>query len=243
MDPKAKGMFRDDELITISRFDRKLNQYVNTIYPKLGGRLRLAHEENKTLSISTQIVNYDQNVAVVQATVSTQKGTFSGIGMYSVQRDEKLAPVFVQICESIAIARALRFAGYGVEYCGAEEISHLNESQADQTYQANQETPPSNGNGNKGQTNNPDPPHPADNNSQSRGGNGANNTNGNGGNGNGNGRVTNKQLEYIIKLGKNLGMNSKDLDEESVKIFGVKVAHLKVAEASSFIQNLNGFNN
>lgn len=62
---------------------------------------------------------------------------------------------------------------------------------------------------------------------------------GNGGNGgNGNARITNKQLNYIVNLGKNLDWNSKDLDKESVKVFGVKMAYLTVKDASAFIDFL-----
>ncbi|MBF0523881.1 MAG: hypothetical protein HQK56_02155 [Deltaproteobacteria bacterium] len=258
MELNAAIQFRDDELVTISRFDKKTNQYTNTIYPKVGGRLRLAHEENQDLTISTEIVSYDQSVAVITATVITTKGKFTGLGMASVDRDQKLAAAILELAETRAIARSLRFAGYGVEYTGAEEISHLPESQGTQANQPNQQEAPTNnssqptenGNGHNGgrstqaQDQN-EPPHPGDNgnngNKKGQGGNGK--SNGTGGNASGNGRITNKQLEYIVKLGKNLGMNSKDLDQESVKIFGIKVAHLKVAEASSFIQNLNGINN
>jgi len=63
--------------------------------------------------------------------------------------------------------------------------------------------------------------------------------NGEGGNGgNGDGRITNKQLNYIVNLGKNLKWDSKDLDEESVRIFGVKMAYLTIKDASSFIETL-----
>lgn len=56
--------------------------------------------------------------------------------------------------------------------------------------------------------------------------------------GNGDGRITNKQLNYIVNLGKNLKWDSKDLDEESVRIFGVKMAYLTIKDASSFIETL-----
>ena len=45
--------------------------------------------------------------------------------MASVQRDEKIAPAILELAETRAIARSLRFAGYGVEYCSAEEVSHF----------------------------------------------------------------------------------------------------------------------
>jgi hypothetical protein len=58
-----------------------------------------------------------------------------------------------------------------------------------------------------------------------------------GGNGEG-GRITNKQLGYIVNLGKSLKMNSKDLDEEALKAFGSKLAYLTVKDASAFIDHL-----
>jgi hypothetical protein len=56
--------------------------------------------------------------------------------------------------------------------------------------------------------------------------------------GNGDGRITNKQLNYAVNLGRSLGLNSKDLDQESVKVFGVKMAYLTVKDASAFIDSL-----
>ncbi len=45
-----------------------------------GGRLRLAHEENDQLSITTEIIKYDENLAVVRAVTTTMKGNFPGLG-------------------------------------------------------------------------------------------------------------------------------------------------------------------
>jgi len=39
-------------------------------------------------------------------------------------------------------------------------------------------------------------------------------------------RITNKQLNYTVNLGRNIGWNSTDLDRESTKIFGMKMAYL-----------------
>lgn len=44
------------------------------------------------------------------------------------------------------------------------------------------------------------------------GGNGGQSDNG----GNGDARITNKQLNYIVNLGRNLSLNSKDLDGEAL---------------------------
>ena len=56
--------------------------------------------------------------------------------------------------------------------------------------------------------------------------------------GNGLGRITNKQLNYLVNLARTLGLDSKALDEESIKIFGVKMAYLTVKDASAFIDIL-----
>jgi hypothetical protein len=37
---------------------------VKNIFPKIGGRLRLAHEKNDQLSISTEVIKYDESLAV-----------------------------------------------------------------------------------------------------------------------------------------------------------------------------------
>lgn len=55
---------------------------------------------------------------------------------------------------------------------------------------------------------------------------------------NNDGRISNKQLNFIVDLGRNHNLDSKGLDEEAVRIFGVKLAHLKSSEASTFIDTL-----
>jgi len=55
---------------------------------------------------------------------------------------------------------------------------------------------------------------------------------------NGQGRITNKQLNYLVILARSLGLDSKALDDESIKIFGVKMAYLTVKDASAFIDLL-----
>jgi len=58
--------------------------------------------------------------------------------------------------------------------------------------------------------------------------------NGNGGGG----RITNRQLNYLVNLGRSLGWTSKDLDEESLELYGSKMAYLNVKDASGFIEAL-----
>jgi len=209
------NQFRDDEIIILEQLrDGKM---VKNIFPKIGGRLRLAHEENDQLSITAEIIRYDESVAVVRAITTTMKGNFPGLGMASVERDHSIAPAILELAETRAIARALRFAGYGVEFCSAEEISHLE----------NGNSKPSATTGGK-----EDPPkEPPKTPSEGKPGNGGNG-------GNGDARISNKQLNYIVTLGKGLKLNSKDLDQECVGTFGVKMAFLTTKQASAFIDTL-----
>jgi hypothetical protein len=68
------NQFREDEIIILDQLrDGKM---VKNIFPKIGGRLRLAHEQNQQISITTEIIKYDENLAVVRAITTTMKGTF-----------------------------------------------------------------------------------------------------------------------------------------------------------------------
>lgn len=104
--------FKNEELVKVQ----------GKIYPVVGGRLRLAHDENKNLSIETSVIQYNNESTVVQASIKTDKGTFTGLGNASVKRDRVLSNAILELAETRAIARALRFAGYGVEYTGFEEV-------------------------------------------------------------------------------------------------------------------------
>jgi hypothetical protein len=118
--------FREDELIT-----RKVNGQ-SRVFPVVGGRLRLAHEENETLSLQTEMVTWDGQYAVFRCRAVTAKGDFVGYGTANTQRDARLAESLIELAETRSIARALRFAGYGLEYCGAEEVSHVIETEPEQ---------------------------------------------------------------------------------------------------------------
>lgn len=105
--------FKNEELVKVQ----------GKTYPVVGGRLRLAHDENKLLSIETSVLYYNDDSTVVHAHVKTEKGTFAGLGNASAKRDRVLANAILELAETRAIARALRFAGYGVEYTGYEEVT------------------------------------------------------------------------------------------------------------------------
>jgi hypothetical protein len=115
--------FREDELV--SRKVKVGNEWQTRVFPIIGGRLRILHESNDRLSIQTEILRMDTDFVVVRAAVESQRGKFSGTGTASGQRDARLADSLVELAETRAIARALRFGGIGVEYTGAEEVSHV----------------------------------------------------------------------------------------------------------------------
>ena len=160
--------------------------------------------------------------------------------MASVQRDEKIAPAILELAETRAIARALRFAGYGVEYCSAEEVSHLG-----------------NGNGGNGHYTRPNQndslPARGNRNDNDNGGNGNNLTAGghrNSGNrndvpaersrngANGNGRLTSKQYKYILKLNSEKGCSAAELDQQCLERYGTVAQYLSKGDASTVIEQL-----
>lgn len=112
---KASDAFHEHELVTIQ--GRK--------YPVVGGRLRLAHAAGLS-GITTDIVSYDGKKAVIKATVFMGpmggQYPFNGYGEADEVRDKRLKDAVLELAETRAIARALRFAGFGVEYTGAEEM-------------------------------------------------------------------------------------------------------------------------
>ena len=109
--------FKSEELVKVQ----------GKLFPVVGGRLRLAHEDNANLSIETKVISYDGEVAIIQAMVRTEKGSYNGLGNASTKRDRVLSNAILELAETRSIARALRFAGYGVEYTGFEEVESQSE--------------------------------------------------------------------------------------------------------------------
>jgi hypothetical protein len=115
--------FREDELI--SRKVKINGEWQTRTFPVVGARLRILHENNDQLSIKTKIIKLEPDFVVIRAGAKTTKGRFNGTGTASTQRDARLADSLVELAETRAIARALRFSGVGCEYTSAEEVSHL----------------------------------------------------------------------------------------------------------------------
>jgi len=85
----STNAFREEELV--SRKVKIGNEWQTRVFPVVGGRLRLAHEENDGLCLQTEVVRFDDALAVVKATARTIKGVFCGLGTASAQRDARLA--------------------------------------------------------------------------------------------------------------------------------------------------------
>jgi hypothetical protein len=206
---KNNNLFREDEIVIMSHVDKRTGEMVTRPYPKVGGRLRLAHEENGSLNISTEIIRYEENVAVVRALATTKKGYFNGLGMASLERDQRIAPAILELAETRAIARSLRFAGYGVEYCSAEEVSHLeNGGLIEQTDRSES---PSSEEGREGEN---DAQNPQD------------------------ARLTSKQLNYLKRLARDRRMTDKELRKKTMEAYKKQPEYLTKREASELIDQL-----
>ena len=214
---KNNNLFREDEIVIMSHLDKRTGEVVTRPYPKVGGRLRLAHEENGNLNISTEIIRYEENVAVVRALATTKKGYFNGLGMASLERDQRIAPAILELAETRAIARSLRFAGYGVEYCSAEEVSHLeNGGLIEQTGESGSsvqdhddkvsEKPAKEGEN--------DAQNPQD------------------------ARLTSKQLNYLKRLARDRRMTDKELRTKTMEAYKKQPEYLTKKEASELIDQL-----
>ena len=131
MSANGNGQFREEELV--SRKIKVGQEWQTRVFPVVGGRLRLAHEGNEKLSLQTELVSWDGNYAVVRCVATTEKGLFVGYGTANNQRDSRLAESLLELSETRSIARALRFAGYGLEYCGAEEVSHTMDTELEKS--------------------------------------------------------------------------------------------------------------
>jgi hypothetical protein len=214
---KNNNQFRGDEIVIMSHVDKRTGEIVNRPYPKVGGRLRLAHEENGSLSITTEIIRYEENVAVVKAQATTKKGTFSGLGMASLERDQQIAPAILELAETRAIARSLRFAGYGVEFCSAEEVSHLENGSLIEGANASSDIAPE------------------EDFKSSQGSEKA----GTGGNDSSqDSRLTSKQLNFINKICRDQRMTKKELSKMTMESYHVQPEYLTKAQASELIDQL-----
>ena len=225
MSAKGSGQFREEELVT--RRTKVDGEWQTRTFPVVGGRLRLAHEGNEHLSIEAEIIKLEPDVAVVKATVKTERGRYSGTATASAQRDARLSDSLVELAETRAIARALRFGGFGVEYCSAEEVSHVAEEVSPEqtaSKQAEPVFPEDNGRGDQESK----PKHC---------GNGESKRETNGPNG-GNGRATQAQVKALYSLSKKSYLDEETVNRILSEANAATFEDLSIAEASRMIQHL-----
>jgi hypothetical protein len=225
MSTRGNGQFREEELFT--RRTKVDGEWLTRTFPVVGGRLRLAHEGNEHLSIEAEIIKLEPDVAVVKASVETEKGRYSGTAMASAQRDARLSDSLVELAETRAIARALRFGGFGVEYCGLEEVSHVaDEVSPEQTAskQAESVFPEDNGRGDTESK----PEHC---------GNGESKRETNPPNG-GHGRATQAQVRALYALSKRSNLAEEAVNRILSAANAAAFEDLSIADAGRMIQHL-----
>jgi hypothetical protein len=140
MGTNGNGQFLENELVT--RKVKVGNEFQIRTFPVVGGRLRLAHEENQNLNLQTEMVSWDGQYAIFKCCAVTNKGQFVGYGTANSQRDTRLAESLVELAETRSVARALRFAGFGLEFTSAEEVSHVVAAEPEREQSANKEPAP-----------------------------------------------------------------------------------------------------
>lgn len=214
------GAFRDDELVL--RRQKVNGEWIESYFPRVGGRLRLAHEQNERLGIETEVIRFDDTCAVVKATVTTMKGTFCGFGTATVQRDQRLADSLLELAETRSIARGLRFSGYGVEYTSAEEISHvMPDTESNGVLKQDKDARPVfEPQETQGKQETKAPAHPK-----------------NGSNGNG-GKATGAQCRALHALSKKANMCDEDLEGLLRPLHAARFEDLTLSDASRLIQYL-----
>jgi len=218
--------FHEHELV--SRKVKVGQEWLTRVFPIIGGRLRILHENNDSLSIQTEIIRLDNDFAAVKAAVESKKGKFNGTGTASVQRDAKLADSLVELAETRAIARALRFGGIGVEYTGAEEVSHVPAGEPEQERNGHKDRKPvfAEGNGNSRReaqapsgaaTETGSKPQPF---------------------GNGNGRATAAQVRALFALSRKANYQEADIGEMLARFEVSRFEDLSRESASQLIGHL-----
>ncbi len=226
--------FREDELVT--RKIKVNGQWETRTFPVVGGRLRLAHEQNDNLSLQTKLVSWDGQYAVFKCCAVTRKGQFVGYGTANSQRDTRLAESLVELAETRSIARALRFAGFGLEFTGAEEVSHVQSTEPETGQSTGKESRPvfPVGDGNdKRETKSG-----GNDNGEAGATNGAKVTEGSKPQSRGIGRATQAQVRALYALGKNTGLSDGDRNNLLSPLNASSFKDLTLEDASRLISRL-----
>ena len=208
----GNGQFRDSEIVV--RRTQVNGEWVETAYVKVGGKLRVLHEQNERVNIDTEIIKLEPDYVVMRASVQTSKGTFTGTGVATARMDSRVGDALVSLSETRAVARACRHAGYAMDSCGAEEIGNFPEEEAVSTQPSNKAPDPVFPDGNGEGDQESKPKHC------------------------GNGRATQAQVRALYSLSKRTNLTeeavNRILSAANVSAF----EDLSIAEASRMIQHL-----
>jgi len=211
----ANAVFRDEELV--HRKVKVGNEWQVKTFPVVGGRLRLVHENNPSVSIETEIIRLEDDLVVVKATVETDKGKFTGTGTASAQRDARLADSLVELAETRAIARSLRFCGIGTEFCSAEEVNHVEEEPEKKRSPKKNPEPVFPDAASEGKTKAKTPQKPKT---------------------SGNGLATQAQVRALYALSKKVGLGNEERENLLSPLNAESWEHVSIADASNLIQYL-----
>ncbi len=224
MSTNGNGQFFESELI-----HRKMkvgDEWQTRTFPVVGGRLRILHENNDHLGIQTEIIRLDNDFVVVKAAVESQRGKFNGTGTASGQRDAKLADSLVELAETRAIARALRFSGIGVEFTSAEEVSHVAAADSDKEQSGSKQPTPAfpegNGNGKR----------------EAKAPSGATVDEGSKPKSAGNGTITQAQVRALFALSRKANFQEADIGEMLARFDVSRFEELSRESASQLIGHL-----
>lgn len=130
--------FRPDEIAWITQWNKAAGKYEANPYPLIGGRLRLLCEDHKGENDKYSIRPPDGDSGITEIVIksSNQQGKIIEVPGYRVTRvaETKRGLYYgtkegkadnVERLESMAVARALRFAGYGYGFTSAEEMREV----------------------------------------------------------------------------------------------------------------------
>ncbi len=213
------------------------------------GLLDMVHKERLT-EISTELLQAptkdNGETAIVRASVTTSRGTFTGIGDANPKNvNPRIVPHIIRMAETRSLARAMR-AAVNIGVVAMEELGDdLDDSL---TYEGTLQ--PTGGNGNNGNGSHGPPSstqaaHAAHGAPQNGNGNGHSNGNGNGGyrGSADSNKPTDSQRRFLFRLLSERGMHGEQARELIHKELGVaSLDDAKKAEVSAFIDRLKNQN-
>lgn len=117
-------MASEKKVWTRGDFDKELVSIQGKAYVPIGPKLRTLREHFPNAAVSTEIVTHGaaEDAVTVRAIVTAGDRAASAYGTSSIQSDRALGDSLLELAETRAVARALRFFGIGVDSTGAEEV-------------------------------------------------------------------------------------------------------------------------